>query len=318
LTAPSTTAQQAVIRQALQVSGIEADAVSYVETHGTGTALGDPIEVAALGTVFGERAEPVVLGAVKTNIGHAEAAAGIAGLIKAVLAIGHGQIPANLHLKTPNTHVDWEQLPFEMPSEAVAWTDPNGVLTAGVSAFGFSGTNAHLVLQSPPVADDLGADDLGADDLEADESGDEAMLEGEAFLFVLSARSPAALNQLAARYAQYLATHGATDLGDVCFTASVGRSHFAERIAIVTTSVGELRQVLIGVLAGRSQPNCWQSAEPSTDDGVLPESLEQRALRYVEGEDINWKDLYSIGTYRKLILPTYPFQRQYYGPALQP
>ena len=309
ITAPSTQAQQAVIRQAMKASKIAADEVSYVETHGTGTALGDPIEVAALGEVFGDRQRPVVLGAVKTNIGHTEAASGIAGLIKAILCVQHRQIPANLHLKEPNSEIAWEELPFDLPNSTRPWpTSDNTPLTAGVSAFGFSGTNAHLILRSPVELPPKSA------------SVPAAKMQ---YLLPLSARSPAALNQLVARYAQYLATEPDVNLADLCFTASVGRSHFSTRLAIVGTSSTGLRQTLIGVLAGRKQPNCWKSEWVLSNEQALdPDSLEFYAVQYVQGKTPDWqaiyqkrKSLYSpTAPYQKLVLPNYPFQRLYYGP----
>ena len=308
LTAPSSAAQKAVIQQALKVSGLAAAAVSYVETHGTGTALGDPIEVAALGAVFGTqqaigaRKQPLVLGALKTNIGHAEAASGIAGLIKAILAIQHREIPANLHLKTPNPDVDWDRLPFELPERSQPWLGESR--TAGVSAFGFSGTNAHLILQSPA---ELAPPPPSS----------------EPYLLPLSARSPAALAQLVALYAQYLAANPEIAVADLCFTASVGRSHFSERIAIVGTSLIELRQTLVGVLAGREQANCWRSADISPKAN-RPDSttLDSYAEQYASGKPLDWPAVYQTlqtryqrsHAYRKIVLPTYPFQRLYYGP----
>ena len=297
LTAPSTSAQQAAISQALKVSKLDAEAVSYVETHGTGTALGDPIEVAALGQVFGnrERARPLTLGALKTNIGHTEAAAGIAGLIKSVLAIQHQQIPANLHLNAPNPNIDWNKLPFELPEETIPWPSPNAPHTAGISAFGFNGTNAHLILQANPPLPHSPTPPLP-------------------HLFPLSARTPTALNQLIARHAQHLAANPEIDLSDLCFTASTGRSHFSHRIAILSTSTAELRQILISVLAGRGHPNCWQSEESAIPDSPGTDGLKAYAQRYVQGELIDWQSLYPSGMRCKLSLPTYPFQRQYYGP----
>ena len=302
LTAPSTTAQQAVIRQALAASQLDAEQISYIETHGTGTALGDPIEVAALGQIFSNRKQnqPLTLGAAKTNIGHTEAAAGIAGLIKSVLAIQHHQIPANLHLTTPNPDIAWDTLPFALPTEASPWASPNSPHTAGVSAFGFNGTNAHLILQAAPPSP---------------HPPKPPNPHSPPHLFPLSARTPAALNQLIARYAQYLATNPEIDLSDLCATASTGRSHFSHRIAILSASIAELRQILISVLAGRHHPNCWQSSNTSPADSRSSSNAQQRdAQRYVQGESINWQSLYPPGTRRKLSLPTYPFQRQYYGP----
>ena len=147
LTVPNGSAQQDVIRTAIAAAGVEPAQVGYIQAHGTGTPLGDPIEVAALGAVLGDRdpTQPVQLRSVKTNIGHLEAAAGISGLIEAVLVLQHRTVPANLHLRSPNPDIatDW---PFELPTEATPLTGD----VVGVSAFGLSGTNAHLVLGAAP------------------------------------------------------------------------------------------------------------------------------------------------------------------------
>ena len=151
LTVPNGRAQEAVVRRALEVAGVDPADVGYVEAHGTGTPLGDPIELRALGRVLGPGRRPdcpLVVGSVKTNIGHLEAAAGIAGLIKAVLAVHHGRIPAHLNFTDPNPHVPWDELPVVIPTEAMAWP---GRRVAGVSSFGFSGTNAHVVLEAAPT-----------------------------------------------------------------------------------------------------------------------------------------------------------------------
>lgn len=297
LTVPNGPAQQAVVRQALAASGLDPAAVGYVETHGTGTALGDPIEVGALGQVFGpERDRPLVLGATKTNVGHLEAAAGMAGAIKAALVLQWGQIPANLHLAVPNPHIDWEALPLSLPAETVPWPTSDRPRIAGVSAFGFSGTNAHILLQAAP----------------ADARPPAAAV--PPFLLPLSARTLPALRQLVARYAQYLAQGPTPNLADFCYTASVGRQHFSQRLAILFSAAGELRQCLIDVLADRPNAACWRSDAPKTptvDSGTS--SLEGVAWRYVRGESIDWKELYREENYRKVALPTYPFQRQYYG-----
>jgi acyl-CoA synthetase (AMP-forming)/AMP-acid ligase II/3-oxoacyl-(acyl-carrier-protein) synthase/acyl carrier protein len=147
LTAPSGSAQREVIRAALAAARVAPAEVGYVEAHGTGTPLGDPVEVRALAGVLGEgRTRPLALGSVKTNIGHLEAAAGIAGFIKAVLAVRHGLIPPHLNLGRPNPHIDWDAAPLTVPVEPFAWED--GRRVAGVSSFGFGGTNAHAVLEN--------------------------------------------------------------------------------------------------------------------------------------------------------------------------
>lgn len=214
LTVPHGPSQQAVIRDALRSAGLEPSDVGYVEAHGTGTALGDPIEAGALGAVFGSRARPLVVGSVKSNFGHLESAAGIAGLIKAVLAVRHGRIPPTLHFREPNPLIDWAGLPLTVPTSPVAWAGERRV--AGVSSFGFSGTNCHLVVSSVderlPVV---------------------APVERPLHVLPLSAGSPAALDALAARW------RFDSPVADVCHTAAVGRSHFEHRLCVVAGSAEE-------------------------------------------------------------------------------
>jgi acyl transferase domain-containing protein len=151
LTAPSRIAQEAAIRQALDNAGIAPGDVQYVETHGTGTPLGDPIEVLALSDIFGRERptdEPLAIGSVKTNIGHLEAAAGIAGLIKVILSLQNRQLPPHLHLSEPNTYIPWQQIPVTVPRELTPWQTKDGRRLAGISSFGMSGTNVHLVVEN--------------------------------------------------------------------------------------------------------------------------------------------------------------------------
>ena len=152
ITAPNGPAQVAVMRAALANAGLAPGDVQYVETHGTGTALGDPIEIQALGAALGmgrkgtggEAPGPLLIGSVKTNIGHLESAAGVAGLIKLVLMMQYGEIPPHLHLNERSPHIEWDQLAIEIPTERTPWPTRNGRLVAGISSFGFSGTDAHL------------------------------------------------------------------------------------------------------------------------------------------------------------------------------
>ena len=155
LTVPNGLAQQALLRRALKQAGVAPSEVGYVEAHGTGTSLGDPIEAEALGAVMDEGRpadRPLLIGSVKTNIGHLEAAAGVAGLIKVVLALQHGQLPAQLHWNTPSPHIRWDELKLRVVDRLQAWEPINGRRIAGVSSFGFSGTNAHVVLEEAPSA----------------------------------------------------------------------------------------------------------------------------------------------------------------------
>jgi len=224
LTVPSSAAQEEVIRRALARARLEAADIDYIEAHGTGTMLGDPIEMTALGAVFGNRPRtaPLVVGSVKTNIGHAESAAGVAGLIKVVLSLVHGRIPAHLHLADPNPHIPWADLPMVVPTAARTWTPTAGrPRRAGISSFGFSGTNAHIVVEEAPPGRDR--------PVEA----------GRDRLFVLSARSDAALREQAGRWAVRLRA-GNADAADACRVAACGRARFAERIAVNGRSAGDL------------------------------------------------------------------------------
>ncbi|MEO1671974.1 MAG: beta-ketoacyl synthase N-terminal-like domain-containing protein [Cyanobacteria bacterium J06631_2] len=229
ITTPSSLSQQAVIEQALINSKVTADQVSYLETHGTGTSLGDAIELEALSQVF-KNNEELVLGAVKTNIGHLESAAGIASLIKTVLALENNLIPSNLHLKQANTKVDWQHLPFKLPDQAIAWEKKAELRTAGISSFGFSGTNAHLLVQEA--------------DTSAQKKQDQLRNLQSLYLFTLSARSKKALKQLATKHLDYLNSHSNLLIEDICFTVNVGRSHFSHRVAMAVTSLADLQTQL--------------------------------------------------------------------------
>jgi len=224
LTAPNGPAQEAVVRAALADARLAPHEVSYVEAHGTGTALGDPIELQALGAVFGPAraaGEPLVVGSVKTNLGHLEATAGIAGLIKLVLMLQHGAIPASLHFATPSPHIPWDELPVRVPTALEPWAT-GGKRVAGVSSFGFSGTNAHVIVEAaPPVKGPH------AEAVPAGLAAHERPLQ----LLALSAKSEPALRELAAAYAQLLAAAPQPELADVAYTAGSGRSHFAHRLA---------------------------------------------------------------------------------------
>ncbi|TSC24498.1 type I polyketide synthase [Corallococcus sp. Z5C101001] len=222
LTVPNGPAQQAVIRQALQGAGVNPEQVDYVEAHGTGTSLGDPIELGALGAVFGPRPpeQPLLVGSVKTNIGHLEAAAGIAGLIKVALALQHGEIPAHLHLSQPNPHVPWDRIPIRIPTQHQPWPSTHGRRIAGISSFGFSGTNAHVLLESAP----------GTAPAPQEEEEQEPPLERPLHLLTLSARGAPALQQLAARFAGQLRAEPSLALADACFSANTGRAHLPHRL----------------------------------------------------------------------------------------
>ena len=228
LTAPNGAAQEAVIRAALANARLQPGDIGYVEAHGTGTPLGDPIEVKALNQVFGERPKeaPLLVGSVKTNIGHLEAAAGVAGVIKVVLAMQHATIPPHLHLRKPNQLIAWDQYPIQVPTQPTVWRPMGDApLRASVSSFGFSGTNAHMVVEQA-TAPAAPAQDASA---RAEQ------------LFVLSANTPAALALQARRLSAALAARPDQPLGAVAATLALGRSHFVERLGVVAATVAELR-----------------------------------------------------------------------------
>lgn len=225
LTAPNGSAQATVIQQALANAQINHSDIQYVETHGTGTSLGDPIEVLALAKILcADRTKdhPLQIGSVKTNIGHLEAAAGVASLIKVVLALQHQQIPPHLHFKKPNPHIPWEELAIAIPTQLTPWESQQQRF-AGISSFGMSGTNAHLIVAEFERQPNL-------------VTPNEPLPQ----ILTLSAKTPAALNELAHRYQQYLHTHPDISLSDVCWSANVGRSHFQHRIAIIAPSSAKL------------------------------------------------------------------------------
>ncbi len=234
LTAPNGPQQESVIREALERGGVAPRDVGYLEAHGTGTQLGDPLEVQALGAVFGgdrEAGRPLLLGSVKTNIGHTEAAAGVMGFIKIVLSLRNREIPPHLHFKTPSPHIAWGDLPLRVAAERTTWEPLAGRRIGGVSSFGFSGTNAHVVLEEAPVRA------IAA-----------RPREPRACLLAISARDDRSLAALAKRYAAALAERSDADLPDICFTANTGRAHLAQRATIVAHTIGELRSRL-GALA---------------------------------------------------------------------
>lgn len=240
LTAPNGPSQEAVIREALANAGVEPHQVTYVETHGTGTSLGDPIEAQALGAALGRgRAadKPLAIGSVKTNIGHLESAAGVAGLIKLVLTLQHGEIPPHLHLHELNPYIPWADLPLTIPTRRTEWTVENGSRIGGVSSFGFSGTNTHIIVEEAPKPAPRAQG----------QNSDRPL-----HLLTLSAKSEAALAMLATRFEQHLAAQPAEALADICYTANVGRAHFNHRLAVIAEETEQVRDTLAAWRQGQA------------------------------------------------------------------
>jgi acyl transferase domain-containing protein len=235
MTAPNGTAQEGVIRAALAQAGVQPEEIGYVEAHGTGTSLGDPIEAQALAAVLGPGRSvenPLVVGSVKTNLGHMESAAGIVGLIKVVLALQHEQIPAHLHFEQLNPHINWGSMPVTIPLAGQAWRRGKRRRVAGVSSFGFSGTNAHVIVEEASAAGER-----------------KRAVERGQHVLALSARTGKALRQLGERYVAEL-ERGQVDLGDLCYTANAGRAHFDQRLAVTGSTPEEVRSRLLEALPG--------------------------------------------------------------------
>ncbi len=232
LTVPSGPAQEAVVKRALANARLEAAAIGYVEAHGTGTPLGDPIELRALGNALGSahgRQSPLVVGSVKANIGHAESAAGMAGLIKAVLCLRHGLFTPQIHFETPTPKVNWAALNLRVTSRAEEWPASSGPRRAGISGFGFSGTNVHVIVeQAPPALAEKR----------------ESVRAPQAAVLPLSAVNEAALREMAQSYAALLRSAPECDFRDVCYSAATGRDRYPERAAFVAGSRLQLIQTL--------------------------------------------------------------------------
>ncbi len=229
LTAPNKLAQEAVIRQALSVANVKPEQVSYVEAHGSGTSLGDPIEIGALtGVLYENRLadNPLVVGSVKTNIGHLAGAAGIAGLIKTVLALHHKEIPAHLNVQELNPHISQQDHQVFIPRETMPWQAPQGPRIAGVSSFGWSGTNAHVILEEAVL-------DQGSSDVAAPWQ-----------LFVVSAKTASALETQTQQLATYIKEHPSTNLADIAYSYQTSRSALTYRRAIIGRDAADALRTL--------------------------------------------------------------------------
>ncbi|MCH4875290.1 SDR family NAD(P)-dependent oxidoreductase [Pseudomonas sp. TMW22091] len=296
LTAPNPKAQQAVIEAALASANVDAPSIAYLEAHGTGTPLGDPIEVQAAMQVLGlnrSQDRPLLIGSVKSSVGHLEAVAGIAGLIKTVLCLQHERIPGQVLFDRPNPHIPWETLAVQVVNQTRVW--PQGNKRAGVSSFGFSGTNAHVIVEAysqQPVADI--ATDLPC-------------------AIILSARTDAQLVSRAQQLSLVLEQQD-VELNALAYTLQTGRDAMAVRLAFMARSVVEVRTLLKGWLgAGRLSQGIFKgvasgagktAAPLVADEGPFSESLLEG---WVNGGQVDWHRFYGAVKPRRLNLPTYPF-----------
>ena|GEM_PF-3887251 len=250
LTAPNVDAQVDVLMAAHRSAQVEPDDISYVEAHGTGTALGDPIEVEALSEVFRTSQTPCALGAVKSNIGHLEAAAGIAGVIKVICSLRNKAIPGNLHFEKINPHIELENSPFYIPTEKTDWS-PNKARMAGVSSFGFGGTNAHLIIQETPSQRSLEKN-------QTDRS-----------VLLLSANSEKSLRNQAKSHRAFLEADPSINSYDVFANAALGRVHHKHRLAVLAKNSSQAVERLSTYLAGETSKHIITSAETSDQRSKL-------------------------------------------------
>ncbi len=235
VTTPSGSAQRAMLQAALDDAGLNPHQIDYVETHGTGTPLGDPIEVMAIARVLcDDREKPLYLGSVKTNVGHLDSAAGIVGLMKVVMSLQNETIPPHLNYSEPNRHIPWDEWPIKVPTENIPWNGESRF--AGLSAFGMSGTNVHLIIGQAP---------------QPSETTKPASVQLPENVLTLSAQAAGALPELASRYADALSSAGVElDLQSLCHSAAIGRSHLAYRAAFLASSPEALAQSLSDFAAG--------------------------------------------------------------------
>ncbi|HWP45771.1 MAG TPA: beta-ketoacyl synthase N-terminal-like domain-containing protein [Candidatus Limnocylindrales bacterium] len=316
LTAPNRWAQEEVLREAYRQAEVSPGQVQYIEAHGTGTLLGDPIEAQALGTVLAIDRPPghyCAIGSVKTNIGHLETAAGIAGLVKTVLALRHRELPPSLHFHKPNPHIPFEELLLLVQQTLGPWPQESGPTLAGVSSFGFGGTNAHAVLEGTPGVPEAYKQEK---DLPLDPP----------YLLPLSAHSQKALQALVQAYQSFLGvgnTGSAVSLRDLCYTASVRRSHHDYRLALVFRSREELIRCLEIFLRGEVHPNISSGRKTSNSNdqkGIMDRSpldgkedrmtmLRSLGALYTLGYSIDWSWLYPTDG-QCVGLPSYPWQRE--------
>ncbi|MFB7816379.1 amino acid adenylation domain-containing protein [Paenibacillus chitinolyticus] len=331
ISAPNALAQADVIAQAWRNARVDPETITYIEAHGTGTQLGDPVEIEGISQAFGrytERKQFCAVSTVKTNIGHLYEAAGIAGLIKAVLSLRHRQIAPLVHFRAPNRQIRFEDSPVYPNVSLTDWEPQGFPRRCGVSSFGFSGTNCHVVLEEYKPREETAEAGAGSADGTAPDG---------ALLLVLSARTDSALKALIGRYAERFERSPDLDIRSVCFTASTGRSMFAHRLAIAAANPVALRDSLlrlhregiadegvfsgqIGTVSGYGEPAREVPGGPEAagrfsagEGGAAPtletaEGAARLAEAFVRGEPIDWEQLYAQGQRQRVSLPSYPFE----------
>ncbi len=331
ITAPNASAQEKVIRSAWKSAGIDPETVSYIEAHGTGTKLGDPIEITGIQQAFRkytDKKQFCAIGSVKSNIGHLDCAAGLAGLLKVVLMLNKKQIPPTLHFVSPNKEINFIQSPVYIEDKLKDWEPgKDGIRRAGISSFGMSGTNCHMILEEEP-------------DSTLQNS------ENEINLLCISGKNEKATKELLAAYVGYLKKHPQVDWKAFCYTANTGRGHYQYRIAVVADSVDNFLQMADHlehsktVLYGRNRieekktedeagvitrkewkelsekaTKLYQELQVKKETGERDKKLLQLARYYIDGATIQWKTVKD--SEYKISIPTYVFQHKHYWHEMQ-
>ncbi len=301
-TAPSREGQAEVISNALSIAGVNPEDISYIETHGTGTSLGDPIEISALNMVFEQATKKksyCAIGSVKSNIGHAISGAGISGMIKTLLALKYKQIPPSINFESPNSKIDFSNSPFYVNTKLSDWECGSSKRIAGVSSFGFGGTNVHAVLEEAPSL--------------------KSSLSGRHWqLLTLSAKSAEVLDRMCNNLAYYLQNNPLVNFADVAYTLHTGRKEYEFRRAIVCKNADEAVNLLKvpdgeNAYSGTSQGSTLEYIKDESSafaDNL--EAVQLLAEQWIKGLPVDW-DTYHTGEKRfKVSLPTYPFDRRKY------
>lgn len=310
--APSVEGQAAVVKMAMQIAEVAPESIGYIETHGTATQLGDPVELEGLQSAFNtDKKGFCAVGSVKSNVGHTDSAAGVTGFIKTVLALKHRLIPPTLHFEIPNLEIDFINSPFFVNSKLTVWGNGKHPLRAGVSSFGQGGTNAHVILENwmgtPPPG-------LGC----------------KYHLIALSAKNPAALDKMTKNITDYFKKNPGTNLADAAYTLQLGRRPFKYRKVFVCAGIDEAIKILSssgsdniytgvveegGACAGTEESTddlvCLVKGSHKTDSGLY-ELLEKIGHLWINGANVDWPCLHSNEKRYRLSLPSYPFEKTPY------
>ncbi|MBW5446414.1 SDR family NAD(P)-dependent oxidoreductase [Cohnella sp. CFH 77786] len=318
ITAPNADAQADVISEAWRLAGIRPETVGFIEAHGTGTKLGDPVELEGIRRAFArftDRKQFCAVGSVKSNFGHLDNAAGIAGLLKAVLSLKHRLLFPTLHVERPNRNIPFVESPAYINTRLTEWEEGEEPLRCGVSSFGISGTNCHVVLEQAPKRP--AATRIAPSGSHSEAEGEPAGHE----LLLLSARSEAALLELARRCADFLDANGQVPLADVCYTAAAGRGHYPYRLAVVAGCHRDSALALRSAVPDHVRGPCAAdgAASQALKEAIRrfvregrrdPERLTQLGRLYMDGADADWRRLYEGREVAKVNLPAYPFERK--------